>query len=383
MTFASVRAAAQEAAKRGSLTPHQLAALQALDEALTDQQRQLFTDAWRAQGSPAAAPNPFAAVRPLLDLIAEGEGDYSSVNRGRAGDTPAGWPGLERLTIGQVQKLQQEGTLFAVGRYQFIPETLRLAVAAAGFSSADLFNAETQDWLAVALLLGGKRPALRDYLQGGNVTIEAAQLDLAKEWASIPQANGRGVYDGDAAGNRATAKVNRVQSALKAARAGLAGQTLPQLRLPKAQDVAPRPAAPRFQPGSPFSHYITPHITYGELALDDNARRFQHQHQCQTAIELCTFVEKARLAFGGKPAIITSAYRPPAINAAVGGARNSEHLFSAPGVGALDFYLQGVDVFELQQWADRAWPYSLGYGAPKGFIHVGKRAGAPRVRWDY
>lgn len=383
MTFASVRAAAQEAAKRGQLTPHQLAALQALDEALTDQQRQLFTDAWRAQGSPAAAPNPFAAVRPLLDLIAEGEGNYSSVNRGRAGDTPAGWPGLEQLTIGQVQQLQREGTLFAVGRYQFIPETLRLAVAAAGFTSTDLFNAEAQDWLAVALLLGGKRPALRDYLQGCDVSLEAAQLDLAKEWASIPQANGKGVYDGDAAGNRATAKVARVQSALKAARAGLAGQTLPQLRLPKPQDVKPQQAAPRFQPGSPFGYFITPHITYGELTLDDNARRFRHQYQCQTAIELCAFVEKARLAFGGKPAIITSAYRPPAINAAVGGARNSEHLYDAPGVGALDFYLQGVDVFELQRWADRAWPYSLGYGAARGFIHVGKRAGAPRVRWDY
>jgi hypothetical protein len=242
MTFASVRAAAQEAAKRGQLTPHQLAALQALDESLTDQQRQLFTDAWRAQGSPAAAPNPFAAVRPLLDLIAEGEGNYSSVNRGRAGDTPAGWPGLEQLTIGQVQQLQQEGTLFAVGRYQFIPETLRLAVAAAGFTSSDLFNAEAQDWLAVALLLGGKRPALRDYLQGRDVSLEAAQLDLAKEWASIPQANGRGVYDGDSAGNSATAKVGRVRSALKAARAGLAGQTLPQLRLPAQQDL-PKPAA--------------------------------------------------------------------------------------------------------------------------------------------
>jgi len=383
MTFASVRAAAQEAAKRGSLTPHQLAALQALDESLTDQQRQQFTDAWRAQGSPAAAPNPFAAVRPLLDLIAEGEGNYSSVNRGRAGDTPAGWPGLEQLTIGQVQLLQRDGTLFAVGRYQFIPETLRMAVAAAGFTSADLFNAAAQDWLAVALLLGGKRPALRDYLQGRDVSLEAAQLDLAKEWASIPQANGRGVYDGDSAGNRATAKVGRVQSALKAARAGLAGQTLPQLRLPKPQDVAAAAAAVKFTPAAPFSFKITPHITYGELALGQEARRFQHQHQCDTALELCQFVEKARAAFGGKPAIITSAYRPPAVNAAVGGARNSEHLFEAPGVGAVDWFLEGVSVHELQEWCVRAWPYSTGKGAPKGFVHTGIRRGRPRVVWDY
>ena len=31
-------------------------------------------------------------IRPLLDVIASGEGDYTSVNRGRAGDTPSTWP---------------------------------------------------------------------------------------------------------------------------------------------------------------------------------------------------------------------------------------------------------------------------------------------------
>lgn len=54
MTFASVRAAAEHAARQGRLTPHQLAALGRLDEILTDPQRREFTDLWRAQGSPAA-----------------------------------------------------------------------------------------------------------------------------------------------------------------------------------------------------------------------------------------------------------------------------------------------------------------------------------------
>lgn len=56
ITFARVRDAAQEAAKRGSILPHQLAALSRLDEILTDDQRRQFTELWRAQGSPAAAP---------------------------------------------------------------------------------------------------------------------------------------------------------------------------------------------------------------------------------------------------------------------------------------------------------------------------------------
>lgn len=56
MTFATVRAAAEHVARTGTITPHQLAALTALDGSLTTEQRQQFTDLWRAQGSPAAAP---------------------------------------------------------------------------------------------------------------------------------------------------------------------------------------------------------------------------------------------------------------------------------------------------------------------------------------
>lgn len=142
-------------------------------------------------------------------------------------------------------------------------------------------------------------------------------------------------------------------------------------------------AAVRLTPSSPFSLRITPHITYGEFAKEQEARRFDAQHQCDTAVQLAKFIEKARTQFGGKPAIITSGYRPPAVNRSVGGASGSEHLYDAPGVGAVDFYIDGVDVYQLQAWADRNWPYSLGYGAPKGFIHVGMRQGKPRVRWNY
>lgn len=67
MTFATVRGAAQEAAKAGALTSHQLAALGRLDELLTDEQRQAFTELWRAVGSPAAKPGkPATGSRPAV-----------------------------------------------------------------------------------------------------------------------------------------------------------------------------------------------------------------------------------------------------------------------------------------------------------------------------
>ena len=138
-----------------------------------------------------------------------------------------------------------------------------------------------------------------------------------------------------------------------------------------------------FTPESPFTFKITPHITYGEFALGQEARRFDHQHQCDTAVKLAQFLEKVRTQFGGKPITITSGYRPAAINRQVGGASSSEHLYNAIGIGAVDFNIIGADINAVQAWCDKAWPYSLGYGAPKGFVHLGIRQGSPRVRWDY
>ena len=138
-----------------------------------------------------------------------------------------------------------------------------------------------------------------------------------------------------------------------------------------------------FTPWSPYSYKITPHITYGELTLNQEARRFTKQHQCNTALELCRFLEKVRAQFGNKPLVITSGSRPEPINTQVGGATNSEHTYDAPSKGAVDFFIDGVDIYKVQDWCDKNWPHSLGYGAPKGFLHLGMREGKPRIRWNY
>jgi GH24 family phage-related lysozyme (muramidase) len=161
--------------------------------------------------------------------------------------------------------------------------------------------------------------------------------------------------------------------------AGLLRRRQSEARLWKGEEQA----TAKLKPDSPFSARITPHITLGEFALGQEARRFDQQHQLDTAAELATFLERCRTQFGGKPVIITSGYRPAAINRSVGGASSSEHLYGAPDVGAVDFYIKGADINAVQSWCDKNWPYSLGYGAPKGFVHLGIRKGRPRVRWDY
>ena len=142
------------------------------------------------------------------------------------------------------------------------------------------------------------------------------------------------------------------------------------------------PVSAMFTPESPFTHKITPHITAGEFALNQEARRFDHQHQCDTATKLAQFLEKVRQQFGGRSITITSGYRPTAINQAVGGASQSEHLYDAPGVGAVDFLVDGADIYAVQDWCDQNWPFSLGYAAPN-FLHLGRRADGQRRRWDY
>jgi GH24 family phage-related lysozyme (muramidase) len=167
------------------------------------------------------------------------------------------------------------------------------------------------------------------------------------------------------------------------------GAALPGLTRRRAAEVALfagkpplQQSAPRFAPSSPFTTLITPHITYGEICLNEERRRFTNQAQCDICMELCVFIEKARAQFGNKPIIITSGNRPEKVNQAVGGSSNSEHLYK-PGCGAIDFFISGVPVRAVQDWCDAKWPFSLGYGATKGFIHLGVRAGRPRVRWDY
>jgi len=152
-------------------------------------------------------------VKPLADLISKGEGDYNSVNRGYAGDTPGGIQGLtgltfENYTVGQVMDMQRT-RLYAVGRYQFIPKTLRFAVAMSDVDRMDMFTPETQDKLFAALILY-KRPAVGAYIRGNHDHQGWALNELAKEWASVEYRYGRGFYD-HIGGNRAL--IARVEAA--------------------------------------------------------------------------------------------------------------------------------------------------------------------------
>lgn len=356
MTYATVRAAAEHLARVGSITPHQLAALTALDQGLTDAQRQEFTELWRAAGSPAAV-GPDTWLAPALKIIREFEGCHLTAYRCPAGVWTIGW-----------------GSTTINGKVVRQGDTISQAQADEQLTAdAQRFHGAIIRAIPMAATL---RPEQQAALVSWtyNVGVGAMQDSTLR----------RRLLAGDNPNTVAGEELPRWDKADGKPLAGLTRRRAAEVRLfagHAAIEAQQQPA--KLSPSSPFAARLTPHIRVGEFALFEEARRFSHQHQLDTAAELAAFLERCRGRFGGKPVVITSGYRPPAVNRSVGGASGSEHLYNAPGVGAVDFYIEGVSVQAVQDWCDQNWPHSLGYGAPKGFVHLGIRAGRPRVRWDY
>jgi muramidase (phage lysozyme) len=99
---------------------------------------------------------------------------------------------LSQYTIGEIKAFQSKprdatGQLWATGRYQIIPSTLKGIATKAGLSDSAVYNQVNQDRLAWELLM--ERPNLRNYIRGfvadNPDSLKAAALDMAKIWSSI------------------------------------------------------------------------------------------------------------------------------------------------------------------------------------------------------
>lgn len=137
----------------------------------------------------------------LLNLIA-------SVEAGRDGYDAVVWAAQIKppkrptdMTIGEIYDwiAATPHQHHAIGRYQFIPSTLKRLVRETGVGPGQRFTPAYQDQLAMLLLQ-----------EAGLARFEARTLgrvafmnNLAKIWAGLPNASGRSHYHG-IAGNRAT-----------------------------------------------------------------------------------------------------------------------------------------------------------------------------------
>jgi hypothetical protein len=153
-----------------------------------------------------AAPAPVSSSSPsqvnvpeLMAKIRKAEGGsagYNAVNKGKAGDTPGGMPGLSNLTVGEVRRLQKSGEIFAAGAYQVIPNTMDMILKNGVAKESDKFDAETQDKMGRWLINRRIRMAERS---GTN-----PQLEISKEFASVADPNTGESYYADRGNNKAS-----------------------------------------------------------------------------------------------------------------------------------------------------------------------------------
>lgn len=126
---------------------------------------------------------------------------------------------------------------------------------------------------------------------------------------------------------------------------------------------------------------VSKYFTVAEVTQNDPRRRPQKGSNVEKNILLLAGeLDKIRYAWGSA-IVITSWYRPAAINAAVGGVSNSQHING----GAVDIACTNNKPRDFERWLDNvAWKdRALGYGiaSGRGFTHLDLRNG--RIRWRY
>lgn len=162
----------------------------------------------RSRIAPFTGNSAATRLRDLIAVAEAGRAGYDAVQHG-ARIRPSKPP--TRLTLREIEAWIRAtpGQPHAIGRYQFIPSTLRRLTAALSLAPDTRFSPSVQDSLGDLLLA----EAGLDKVQQGKITHGAFLLNLSKIWAGLPTGSGRSYYHG-VAGNKATMSWDRYRSAV-------------------------------------------------------------------------------------------------------------------------------------------------------------------------
>ena len=137
-------------------------------------------------GDPNTTPSAKGADD-LFSAISGGEGGINSYNTGTAGSQAGYTPPspISEMTFGDIMDAQDAGSLFAVGKYQITPDTMKGFVSGMGIKRTDVFNEANQDKFR-EYVVTKKRPKVGQYLAGSKkISRDEALLELAAEFASV------------------------------------------------------------------------------------------------------------------------------------------------------------------------------------------------------
>lgn len=157
----------------------------------------------------------------IIKKAESGNKGYNAYNRGTSGGKilgPVGERNLTSMTIGSIlndmgRDISDRQRLFAVGKYQMIPSTLKDGIKSLGLSTSALYDEKTQELLFSKYLLDKKRPQISAYIKGKTDNLVSAASAAASEWASIADPKtGHSKYG---SGNHASVPPGVIMGAIK------------------------------------------------------------------------------------------------------------------------------------------------------------------------
>jgi hypothetical protein len=136
------------------------------------------------------------------------------------------------------------------------------------------------------------------------------------------------------------------------------------------------PVLPPLPPENLSSHFTLQEMTYSATAISQGINNTPGSDQTAQLKKLCEVtLEGIRTLCGDNPVTITSGYRSPQLNAAIGGASNSAHMygcaadFTISGYGTpkqiCKFLQKSIVALEIDQLI---WEYPSG----TQWVHVGR-----------
>ena len=129
-----------------------------------------------------------------------------------------------------------------------------------------------------------------------------------------------------------------------------------------------------------YSIMALSYATDGSVRLSEHFKVYEFRCKDNTnpifvSPTLVRVLESIRKHFN-KPVHINSAYRNPAYNAMIGGAKNSMHMYGM----AADIHIDGVTPKQIADFAETLMPDSGGIGIYDNFCHIDVRY--VKSRWN-